>query len=122
MKYIPTQEHIMNRQFLKVLISTVFLLLASNAIWAQQTRAPTAAKAEIVPVESTSMNFSKVVPAGKQYYIYNDKGRKTGTIKAGQSTAGETNCAQIPCPSTFGDDVVCWKCVETITAGGTNTE
>jgi len=118
----------MNKQILKVLISTVFLFLASNLVWAEQirattdqTRATTAAKAEIVPVESMSLNFSKVVPAGKQYYIYNDKGRKTRTIKAGESTAGETNCAQIPCPSTFGDDVVCWKCVESITTG-TNTE
>jgi hypothetical protein len=54
------------------------------------------------------------VPKGKTYVYLNNNGTEIARKKAGQSTRsnGITDCAQIPCPSTFGKDVVCWKCVE----------
>jgi hypothetical protein len=54
------------------------------------------------------------VPRGKTFVYLNSSGKELSRKKAGQSTRvnGITDCAQIPCPSTFGKDVVCWKCVE----------
>jgi len=54
------------------------------------------------------------VPRGKTYVYLNDSGKELARKKAGQNTSsnGITDCAQIPCPSTFGKDVICWKCVE----------
>lgn len=54
------------------------------------------------------------VPRGKTFVYLNDSGKELARKRAGQSTRvnGVIDCAQIPCPSTFGKDVVCWKCVE----------
>lgn len=102
-------------------IFTCLLLTAQLA--SAQTRATTKpSTADIQPVESMSLNFSKTVPTGKKYVIYNSRGQKILDLKAGSSTAEVTDCAQIPCPSTFGDDVVCWKCVERITSNQGSTE
>ncbi len=93
-----------------------FSLLLTAQLASAQTRTTKAPTADIQPTETLSLNFSKVVPAGKQYVVYDAKGKKIRDLKAGASTAGVTDCAQIPCPKTFGDDVVCWKCVERITS------
>jgi hypothetical protein len=54
------------------------------------------------------------VPRGKTYVYLNNSGKELARKRAGQNThsTGITDCAQIPCPSTFGKDVICWKCVE----------
>ncbi len=72
------------------------------------------------PSESVSLNFAKIsyqkVPAGKKYAVFNTKGKKIADFKAGEKTSMTTDCAQIPCPSSFDKDTVCWKCVERIKA------
>jgi hypothetical protein len=55
---------------------------------------------------------AKIVPKGKTYVQLNAKNKEIARFKAGQSTAGIIDCAEVPCPSTFGKDVVCWKCKE----------
>ena len=56
---------------------------------------------------------AKIVPKGKTYVYLDDKGSEVARRRSGQAskTAGITDCAQVPCPSTFGKDIVCWKCV-----------
>lgn len=123
--FAPTQDYTMKKPGFALIIVSVFtsLLLTAQIAWAQTTtRATKPATAEVQAVDSMTLNFSKVVPAKKQYVIYNSRGQKILDLKAGSSTAGVTDCAQIPCPPTFGDDVVCWKCVEQITSGQGSTE
>lgn len=104
-------------------IVTCFLLTSQLASAQTRTTSTTkATTAEIQPMETLSLNFEKVVPADTKYVIYDSRGRKILDLKAGSSTAEVTDCAQIPCPSTFGDDVVCWKCVERITTNQGSTE
>lgn len=52
------------------------------------------------------------VPEGKTYVYLDKGGREIARRRSGQSTTttGITDCAKIPCPSTFDKDVVCWKC------------
>jgi hypothetical protein len=54
------------------------------------------------------------VPKGKTFVYFDSTGAEVGRTKSGQLARRRnvTDCAQIPCPSTFGSDVVCWKCVE----------
>ena len=54
---------------------------------------------------------NKVVPKGKTYVQLNAKNKEIARFKAGQNM-GIIDCAEVPCPSTFGKDVVCWKCKE----------
>jgi len=54
----------------------------------------------------------KVVPKGKTYVQLNKKNKEVARFKAGQTMTGITDCAQVPCPGTFGSDVVCWICKE----------
>jgi hypothetical protein len=53
----------------------------------------------------------KVVPKGKTFVQLDAKNKEVARFKAGQSM-GIIDCAEVPCPSTFGKDVVCWKCKE----------
>ena len=103
-----------------------FLLVIAQAALAQtepqsQTRTTKPARAQVKPADTMTLNYSKV-PANKKYVVYDARGKQIMDLKAGSSTAAITDCAQIPCPPTFGDDVVCWKCVEQITTnqGGTD--
>jgi hypothetical protein len=52
-----------------------------------------------------------VVPRGKTY-VQLKKGKEVRRFKPGQTMDGVTDCAKIPCPGTFGSDVVCWECRE----------
>ena len=61
-------------------------------------------------LELFSYSFAKV-PAGKIYFVYDGKGKKVAQFRSGQKTNMTTDCAMIKCPSTFGQDVVCWKCM-----------
>jgi Na+-transporting NADH:ubiquinone oxidoreductase subunit NqrF len=54
----------------------------------------------------------KIVPKGKTYVQLNAKNKEVARFKAGQNATGIIDCAEVPCPSTFGKDVVCWKCKE----------
>ncbi len=125
--FAPTQDHMMKKLSFALITSSVItaLLLAAQPALAQtepQTRATKPARAATKPVESLSMNFSKVVPKNQRYVIFDAKGQPLSVLKSGTSTAEVTDCAQIPCPPTFGDDVVCWKCVEQITSNQGSTE
>jgi hypothetical protein len=53
------------------------------------------------------------VPKGKTFVYFDGAGAEVGRTKSGQRArrANITDCAQVPCPSTFGPDIVCWKCV-----------
>ena len=53
----------------------------------------------------------KVVPKGKTFVQLNTENKEVARFKAGQKM-GIIDCAEVPCPSTFGKDVVCWKCKE----------
>jgi hypothetical protein len=53
-----------------------------------------------------------VVPRGKTYVKLNTAGQEIGRFTAGQTMTRTVDCAQVPCPETFGKDVVCWKCKE----------
>jgi hypothetical protein len=71
------------------------------------------------PSESMSLNYEQIkygptVPAGKKYVIFNAQGKKIADFKAGQKSSVTKDCAQTPCPPSFGKDTVCWKCVERI--------
>ncbi len=71
------------------------------------------------PYESLSLPYTKInypttVPAGKKYVIFNAQGNKIADFKAGQKSSVTKDCAQMPCPPSFGKDTVCWKCVEKI--------
>jgi hypothetical protein len=52
------------------------------------------------------------VPKGKTYVKLNTSGQEIGRFTAGQTMTRTVDCAQVPCPETFGKDVVCWKCKE----------
>jgi Na+-transporting NADH:ubiquinone oxidoreductase subunit NqrF len=65
---------------------------------------------------------SKIVPKGKTYVQLNAKNKEIKRFKAGQDATAITDCAQIPCPGTFGSDVVCWKCVERPITSGTTSQ
>lgn len=73
-----------------------------------------------LPSDSVSIPYEQIkygmVPAGKKYAVFNAKGKKIAAYKAGEKTSMTTDCAQIPCPSSFDKDTVCWKCVERIKA------
>jgi hypothetical protein len=106
-----------------VLVFT-FLFVITQAAFAQtepQTRTTKPARAQVKPADTTTLKYSKV-PANKRYVVYDAKGNQIMDLKAGSSTAEITDCAQIPCPPTFGDDVVCWKCVERIAAPSSGTD
>jgi hypothetical protein len=63
-------------------------------------------------VSSGQVTKTNKVPTGKTYVYLDENGKEVARRKSGQSTstAGITDCAQVPCPSTFDKDVVCWKC------------
>jgi len=65
-------------------------------------------------VSLAQSKLPRKVPRGKTYVYLNNSGKEIARKRAGQNTSstGITDCAQITCPSTFGKDVVCWKCVE----------
>jgi len=64
----------------------------------------------------------KIVPKGKTYVQLNAKNKEIARFKAGQNAAGIIDCAEVPCPSTFGKDVVCWKCKERPISSGTTSQ
>ena len=64
----------------------------------------------------------KIVPKGKTYVQLNAKNKEIARFKAGQKAVGITDCAQVPCPGTFGPDVVCWKCKERPITSGTTSQ
>jgi hypothetical protein len=51
------------------------------------------------------------VPKGKTYVVYDARRRMVAQFRSGQKTNMTTDCVIIKCPSTFGPDVVCWKCM-----------
>lgn len=55
--------------------------------------------------------MEKVVPKGKTYVQLDAHNKEIARFKGGQRT-GITDCAQVPCPSTFPKDFVCWVCKE----------
>ncbi len=67
------------------------------------------------PNENISLNYAEIkysqVPPGKRYVVLKD-GKKVTEFKGGQRTTMTADCAQLPCPKSFGADVVCWQCVE----------
>lgn len=79
-----------------LILAVIAIALFSSAISLAQSKLP------------------RKVPKGKTYVYLNDSGKEIARKKAGQSTTsnGITDCAQIPCPSTFGSGIICWKCVE----------
>lgn len=54
------------------------------------------------------------VPAGKTFAIQLGTQTTFNRFSAGATLPG-TDCVQITCPSSFEPDVVCWKCVESLT-------
>jgi hypothetical protein len=102
-----------------IILAAILLPIISAQLFAQDkatARSTDAVKGADQPTESLSMNFSKIVPPEKEYVIFDAQGRQILDLKAGDSTSGVTDCAQIPCPESFDSDVVCWKCVERITS------
>jgi Na+-transporting NADH:ubiquinone oxidoreductase subunit NqrF len=63
----------------------------------------------------------KVVPKGKTYVQLNAKNKEIGRFTSGQKM-GIIDCAEVPCPSTFGKDVVCWRCKERPITSGTTSQ
>ena len=59
----------------------------------------------------------QVVPTGKTYVKLDANNKEIARFGAGQTTAGIKDCAIIKCPSTFGSDVVCWKCEDRPSTG-----
>lgn len=51
------------------------------------------------------------VPRGRTYQIQMGNRGSFQKFAAGATLPG-TDCVQVDCPSTFGDDITCWKCVE----------
>lgn len=113
----------MNKKLSGVVISVIALtfilasLLTDNAaalapkeVTPSNQQAKTATSAGQVG----SGKLPRRVPRGKTYVYFDDKGTELARIKAGQLARSRniTDCAQIPCPSTFGKDVICWKCVK----------
>jgi hypothetical protein len=68
----------------------------------------------VVSFGQVASKLPSKVPKGKTYVYYDSKGKELRRRKSGQSARSNniTDCAQIPCPSTFGPDIICWKCVE----------
>jgi len=121
--FAPTKDYIMKKLTFTLIAASVIACLLFTAPSAfAQIRATEATPTEVKPARAKTTKMAKVVPAGKQYVIYDSRGQQILDLKAGSSTAEITDCAQVPCPSTFGDDVVCWKCVERITTNTGNTE
>lgn len=65
---------------------------------------------------------SKIVPKGKTYVQLNAKNKEIARFAAGQNAVGIIDCAQVPCPGTFGSDVVCWKCKERPISSATTSQ
>jgi hypothetical protein len=98
----------------KILIVTLFVaaLTCLDLAFAGDKKKEDAAKKETSATEK--MNPKKV-PAGRTYVMLDAKGKEAKRFTAGQTTTLGTDCAQIKCPSSFGADVTCWKCVESLT-------
>lgn len=64
----------------------------------------------------------EVVPPGKTYVELNASGQEIARFSSGQTMARMTDCAQVPCPSTFGKNVVCWKCKKRPATGAVSDE
>jgi hypothetical protein len=121
--FAPTQDHIMKKLTIKLITAPIVTCLFFTTPMAlAQVSAIEATPTEVKPARAKTIKMAKVVPAGKQYIVYDSRGKQILDLKAGSSTAEITDCAQIPCPPTFGDDVVCWKCVERITTNQGSNE
>jgi hypothetical protein len=126
--FAPTKDSTMKKPSFSLITVSVFtfLFFTTQVAFAQtqtqpQTSTVKPARAQVKPAETMTLNYSKV-PANKRYVVYDAKGNQIMDLKAGSSTAEITDCAQVPCPPTFGDDVVCWKCVERIAAPSSGTD
>ncbi len=53
------------------------------------------------------------MPRGRLYVQLDAGGKKIRDFQSGQKTTmAVADCAQVDCPSSFGKDIVCWKCKE----------
>ena len=64
----------------------------------------------VTQLPASDSSFARV-PVGKTYVVYDGKGKRVAEFRSGQKTSMTTNCVMINCPSTFGPDIVCWKCM-----------
>jgi hypothetical protein len=87
---------------MKTIVTTISLLLAVSS---GQLRGEEEHTKWIV------LKSAQMVPVGKTYFVYDGKGKKVAEFKSGQKTNMSTDCVIIKCPSSFGQDVVCWKCM-----------
>jgi hypothetical protein len=67
---------------------------------------------EVTGTAATTTAEKVVVPSGKTYVKLDTAGHEVARFSSGQTMARTVDCAQVPCPGTFGPDVVCWKCKE----------
>lgn len=65
--------------------------------------------------QGNTMRLTGRVPRGKTYAIQRE-GRREFDILATGATLPQVDCVQIPCPSSFDPEVVCWKCKESLTS------
>jgi len=72
-----------------------------------------ASQTPYVVAQKRSMTLK--VPAGKTYQVQIGERQGFQSFAAG-TTVGGTDCVQVKCPSTFEDDVTCWKCKESLTS------
>jgi hypothetical protein len=103
----------MSKKFISV-YAVFCLFFLANKVSAQHARA-------IQKVNDTTIMVPNgaIVPKNNTYFIKSSTGKTIATYKGGQTVSlGSTSaarrkvidCVQIPCPGTFGSDVVCWKC------------
>jgi len=66
----------------------------------------------ITALSSVQVTKTAKVPAGKTYVYLDENNKEVARKRSGQTagTTGVTDCAEVPCPSTFDKNVVCWKC------------
>ena len=50
----------------------------------------------------------------KRHVVLGPRGRTRFVGTTPPRSTSQVNCVQINCPKDFDDDVVCWKCQETI--------
>lgn len=95
--HVPNEETTMKL----VLLCALCLAFPATGIMAQAR-----------PTEQGVKEWTKEVPKGQTYVLLDEKNRELARYKGGAIMRRKkvVDCAQIPCPSTFGKNVVCWRC------------
>jgi hypothetical protein len=97
-----------------MICTTVALALAAQTVSSGLMQSPHAG-ARAGAVRSV---MEAVVPQGQTYVLFDERGSKIATYGSGEPAVlarGKgggtvTDCAQVPCPSTFDKNTICWKC------------